>query len=223
VPYTLHRSARRTLALTVHADGSVEVTAPHQADDDAIEARIRKRGAWLLKRRGEFDRLRPRTPERSYVPGETHRVLGRQYRLVVDPIGARGVSLTRDRIVVGGLEADQADRVQNRLARWYQREARRIFSQRYQACLDAIGLTSCFPRLSVRRLQKRWGSLSASGSTLVLNSRLVEADVSCIDFVIVHEMCHLAHHNHGPEFHALLAARMPDWRERKAVLERWML
>jgi hypothetical protein len=58
---------------------------------------------------------------------------------------------------------------------------------------------------------------------LVVNRRLVEADVDAIDFVIVHELCHLAHHDHGPAFLALLSARMPDWLERKARLERWML
>jgi predicted metal-dependent hydrolase len=71
-------------------------------------------------------------------------------------------------------------------------------------------------------MEKRWGSLSASGRSLILNRRLVEADVDTIDFVIVHELCHLRHHDHGEAFHALLSTRMPDWRDRKARLERWM-
>lgn len=222
VEYTVSFSGRRTLGITVQPDGALKVSAPTGTTANIIEERLRRRGAWILDTMRDFDRLRPRTPQRKHVAGETHRYLGRQYRLLIDPEAPRGVHLTRDYIQVGGLEPHETGRVRNRLSNWYQREARRVIEERFDLCWSKHGLGSR-PRLSVRPMEKRWGSLSASGRSLIINRKLVEADVDAIDFVIVHELCHLTHHHHGPEFEALLGARMPDWRRRKSQLERWMV
>lgn len=221
VAYQVAYSSRRTLGITVQPTGDLNVAAPAGTALEVIEERLRRRGAWILKARREFDRLRPRTPERRYVAGETHRFLGRQYCLLVDPDAPRGVSLARDHIQVGGLPADEPGRIRNRLQVWYQREARRVIEGRFHACWSQLGQGRP-PRLVVRPMEKRWGSLSATGKSMIINRRLVEADVDAIDFVLVHELCHIEQHNHGPEFLALLGARMPDWRARKARLERWM-
>ena len=223
VPYTLVRTDRRTLGISVEPNGCVFVSAPHEASEDAIANRLMKRGPWVLKTRRDFERLRPRTPERRYVEGETHRLLGRQYRLLIEPTAARGVSLTHDHLIVGGLQPREIDQIKKNLALWYEHKARRVFSERLNTCLVHAASAGPPPRLVVRPMEKRWGSLSSTGRSLILNRRLVEADVACIDFVIVHELCHLSHRDHGPEFLALLSARMPDWRNRKQVLERWML
>ncbi|QDZ08216.1 M48 family metallopeptidase [Sphingomonas panacisoli] len=222
IPYTVSYSGRRTLGISVQPSGALTVAAPRGTSLAVIEERLKRRGAWILKSIRDFDRFRPRTPERHYVAGESHRYLGRQYRLLVSPNAARGVVLTRDHIEVGGISTDETSRIRNRLINWYQREARRIMEVRFDACWAKHG-SGLRPRLIVRPMEKRWGSLSASGRSLILNRRLVEADVDAIDFVIVHELCHLTYHHHGPAFEALLGARMPDWRDRKARLERWMM
>ena len=72
--------------------------------------------------------------------------------------------------------------------------------------------------LIVRRMEKRWGSLSPSGR-LLLNRRLIEAPPDAIDYVIAHELCHIAEPHHGAAFYRLLGRVMPDWEERKARLE----
>jgi predicted metal-dependent hydrolase len=221
VPYTVTYSNRRTLGITVQPTGALSVVAPKNTPSHIIEERLKKRGAWILKSRRDFERLRPHTPDRRYVPGETHRFLGRQYRLIVEPDGPHGVSLERDHLRLGGISPDEPSRVRNRLLNWYGREARRVIADRFDACWAQHG-SGRPPRLVVRPMEKRWGSLSSSGRSLIINRKLVEADPDAIDFVIVHELCHLAHHHHGPEFVALLGARMPDWRDRKARLERWM-
>ena len=73
----------------------------------------------------------------------------------------------------------------------------------------------------MRRLRQRWGSMSP-GWRLMLNRRLIEAPVDAIDYVITHELCHIAEPHHGPAFFDLLGRVMPDWEKRKARLERVM-
>ena len=222
IVYDLAFSDRRTLGITVRPDGMLCVTAPVGTPLEAIEAKLVRRGAWILSTKRDFDRLRPATPPRRHVAGETYRFLGRQYRLRVEPGAPRGVVLSPEYLTIGGIAADEPRRIAVRLGLWYQREARRVLYERFDRCWSLFGEGARPPRLTVRPMEKRWGSLSASGQSLILNRRLVEADVDAIDFVIVHELCHLRHHDHGDAFLALLATRMPDWRARKARLERWM-
>lgn len=222
ITYEVRRSTRRTLGISVEPDGRVSVSAPAGVPLEIIETRLARRGGWVLETLRNFERLRPRTPPRRFVSGETHRFLGRQYRLRVEPEEGRGVRLTRTHLVVGGLPPDEPKRISNRITLFYQREARRVFEERLKLHAAQAGVAEP-PRLVIQPMTKRWGSLSRTGRTLLLNRRLIEADLDAIDFVIAHELCHLVHRDHGPAFETLLTTRMPDWRGRKRALERWML
>lgn len=222
VPFTLVRSDRRTLGITVNPDSSVTVTAPEGASLDAILDRLHRRGSWILRTRRDFDALRPRTPPRQYLSGETHWFLGREYRLLVEPDRPPGVTLTATNLIVGGIVPAEPGRVRNRVQNWYQREGRKVMSARYREILRTFPCAGRQPSLIVRPMEKRWGSLTPGGRSLILNRRLAEVDVRLIDYVVVHELCHLVHADHGPEFINLLAERMPDWKARKDRLERQM-
>jgi predicted metal-dependent hydrolase len=222
VPFTLVRSDRRTLGITVNPDSSVTVTAPEDATLDAILDRLHRRGSWILRTRRDFDALRPRTPPRQYLSGETHWFLGREYRLLVEADRPPGVTLTATNLIVGGIDPAEPGRVRNRVQNWYQREGRKVMSARYREILRSFPCAGRQPSLIVRPMEKRWGSLTPGGRSLILNRRLAEVDVRLIDYVVVHELCHLLHADHGPEFLNLLAERMPDWKVRKDRLERQM-
>lgn len=216
--YTLRRSARKTLGISVKPDGSVVVTAPEAADASQIEAILRKRASWILDKVDESFLRTPPLPPRRYIPGETHYFLGRQYRLRVDP-EARGTRREDDRIIVGGVASDEPSRIRNRLVRWYEAQGYRIFSERLSACVQPFGSSFKRPKLKIVEMERRWGSYVPASHSLVLNHVLVQVPVPLIDYVITHELCHLPHPNHGPEFVQLLGKLMPDHARRKAKLE----
>ena len=220
VPFALIRSDRKTLGITVTPDGEVIVSAPHDASEEAIRERLHRRGSWILRTRRSFDAMRPRTPARRYVSGETHWFLGREHRLRVDPLRPFGVELTATHLIVGGIDPAESGRVRNRVQNWYQREGRKVMSARFAEMLRSFPVEGRAPRLIVRPMEKRWGSMTPGGQSLILNRRLAEVDTRVIDYVIVHELCHLLHPDHSPLFLKLLAERMPDWADRKAKLER---
>ena len=221
VPFTVIRSDRRTLGITVNPDSSLTVSAPRQVSDVDIIERLKKRGPWILRTRRDFDALRPRKMPRRYVSGETHWFLGREYRLRVDPDRPAGVELTATHLIVGGIDPSEPSRVRNRIENWYQREGRSVMSGRYAEVLRTFSIHAR-PRLVVRPMEKRWGSLTPGCRSLILNRRLAEVDVRLIDYVIAHELCHLVHPNHGAGFIQLLTERMPDWAKRKNRLEAQM-
>jgi hypothetical protein len=219
ISFELLRVKRETLEVAVLPDGSVIVKAPLQTDEAGVLARVARRGRWILRQQRYFAQFEPRTPARRYVGGETHLYLGRQYRLAIEHGSTEGVRLVGGWFRVTARAAAEPDRVQALLERWYAEKAR----LRLVECLDACWLrfpagSHERPVLALRRMRSRWGSMSAAG-TLSLNPDLVRAPRECIDYVIVHELCHLVHADHGREFRALLEHVLPDWERRKHRLE----
>jgi predicted metal-dependent hydrolase len=104
------------------------------------------------------------------------------------------------------------------LWRWYRQRAKQKFAERLQKCLAKFHNMPP-PPLAIVRLKKRWGSMTPSGR-LTLNLDLIRAPVECIDYVIIHELCHRLHPHHGRQFQQLLAAKVGDWRAIKQKLER---
>ena len=76
------------------------------------------------------------------------------------------------------------------------------------------------PTLKLRTMDTRWGSCIAGKGIITLNKRLIEAPMNCIEYVVMHEFCHFIHPDHSKKFYALLTVLMPDWKERKAILEK---
>ncbi|TCL62522.1 SprT family zinc-dependent metalloprotease [Rhizobium sp. BK251] len=223
IPYALKRSSRKTLSITVFPDGGVLAVAPVSSDLEAIEQRLRRRGRWILRTRREFEQFRPITPPRKYVPGETHRYLGRQFRLLVEQSLRSSVTIEGDRIAIRYPGTRSADKTEQLLKAWFQRQARQILSERLTSLLRVFPEIGDEPRLTVRKLTKRWGSMSNDGTHMLLNTRLIEAPSDCIDYVIIHELCHVQESNHGPAFFELLEQKLPDWERRKSRLEKIMV
>jgi hypothetical protein len=198
----------------------VTVTAPDGSDLAAVEAKVRQRAPWILRQQRELEVYLPHTPPRRYVSGETHRYLGRQYRLKVEESGheAERVKLARGALHVGVATPADTQRVRQLVEDWYEKQAQRVFYERLLAMLPRFKPVQLGePQLTVRTMENRWGSCTGAGA-ITLNLKLVQAPKPCIDYVIVHELCHLVEHNHGKSFYQLLDRMLPDWRARRRQL-----
>lgn len=214
-------ASRQTLAIEVHPDSRVLVRAPVDCPEALIAERVQKRAAWISRQLAEFERYRPRTPARQYVNGESHLYLGRQYRLKLISGQPASVKLTRGQLLVMLPGEPEPERVKSLLHRWYLDRARAVFTEVLDASLLHFkGVEQ--PRLIVRAMQSRWGSLSRAGS-MTLNVNLVRAPRACIEYVVTHELCHTKHRDHDAQFFRLLGQVMPDWEQRKQRLEAALL
>jgi predicted metal-dependent hydrolase len=191
-------------------------------DRRVIEQRLLRRAGWVLRQRRYFEQFVPRTPVRRYVGGETHLYLGRQYRLKVESGDEDRVRLTCGyfQITVTGDPAPECVRVL--LADWYREHAESKMKERFEAIRKRFSRKlSRIPSLAIRPMRRRWGSYSGKGR-ITLNCDLIRAPLPCIDYVIVHELAHGRHPNHGCAFFDLLSQMMPDWEKRKLALERML-
>jgi hypothetical protein len=220
IRFWLKRTGRRTLAITVKPDTAVVVTAPRGVGVEAVKARVRKRGMWIRRQQEYFSRFLPKLPPRRYVSGETHRYLGRQYRLKVVEGPGEVAKLRGKFIEVETARKGDIPRIRRLVQNWYDRRARERFARSLGECLPRFHGRVGNPGIRLRRMPKRWGSWTRKG-IIYLNPELVLAPSTCIGYVITHELCHLVHASHGTKFYALIQRIMPDWRKRKDRLEQY--
>jgi predicted metal-dependent hydrolase len=219
VDFKIEHCARKTLGIEVFPDGSVVIRAPMGTGFEEIRKRVGKRARWIVKQRLYFRQFEPRTPQRHFVGGETHLYLGKQFRLKASEGSVESVKLSRGHFLVETKNPADADKIKSLLDKWYAEKATAMFHGAFECCWRRFEkLAPAKPRLRTRRMKKRWGSLS-KGGVLTLNTDLIRAPKECIDYVIIHELCHLQCHDHSSEFYRLLEKMMPDWEIRKHKLE----
>ncbi len=213
-------SKRKNLKISVHPDQKVTVDAPVGRKLADVLSRVKKRAPWIIRQKNYFERFQPLPAERRYVGGETHFYLGKQYRLKVIKSNKNSVKLKGPYFHICTPDPNNTGNIKKLLNNWYSVHAEKIFMQRFEICFGIAGKYKIpRPKLRFRKMLKRWGSCTKSG-TITLNVELIKARVHCIDYVIMHELCHLKVHSHGKEFAQLLSKCMPDWEWRRERLER---
>ncbi|WP_245929687.1 M48 family metallopeptidase [Leucothrix pacifica] len=230
-PSETAKAPARKVVIKVHPDQRVVVTAPHDASDAAIHDAIQKRARWIWQSIEAFSKQQDAVLPRQYVSGETQFYLGKRYvlKVMVDASQVPSVKLSCGKLnvtlkkapAIGSDNADynsQRTQVKPLIDRWYQHKAKAIFHERLTALLPTTTWVTGIPSFRLMAMKKQWGSCSAKGN-LMLNPHLVKAPKECIDYVILHELCHIAEHNHGERFWRLLTQSMPHWKEVKAKLD----
>lgn len=213
---------RKTLSISVHPDLAVMVKPPEGTEVEEIRERIRKRGAWIRTAWREFELYLPKQPPRQYVSGETHRYLGRQYRLKILQGKEDSVKCLWGYFWVTSSCEPTSARAEKLLGDWYRRQAHRVFRERLEVCFQRVARKGVETPtlLRIQKMASRWGSCSDQGR-IILNLELIKAPKECIDYVITHELCHLKEKHHGPSFWRMLEKLMPDYRERRKRLNRY--
>ena len=220
IAYDLVRSNRRTLGIQVKRDGDVIVRAPRRMAEADIVEWVTARAAWIEKHRQNFEKTR--AAPLKYVAGETHFFLGRSYTLELKPARRPGVQIEGESLVVKTRYVDDPVKVEKLIKAFYREQAAALFPSYIEQAFSAFqAMGYKLPSIKMRWMKRHWGSLSAKG-VMTLNTKLVRAPKHLIDYVLVHELCHLAHMNHGKGFYALMTKLMPDWKPRKKALEAFM-
>lgn len=205
--------------IKVHPDCRVIVFAPESADREAVLSAVKKRGRWIYEQLRDFRKQHEFITPRQYISGESHYYLGKQYLLKVieAPEQVQGVKLLRGKLEVS-VRTQSADKIKVLLTDWYKARAKEVFSKRLDAMLEQALWVTERPPLRLLTMKTQWGSCSPRGR-ITLNPMLVKAPRECIDYVILHELCHLAEHNHSERFYRLMGQVMPAWEKTKERLD----
>ena len=209
---------RKTLEIAVHPDKSVIVKAPLGSDTEEVVRRLRRRAGWIYRQMLYFEQSEPKTPPRRHVSGESHLYLGRKYRLKIRRAQTPQVLLKSGYFHIQSPNLSQGH-IQKLLEEWYLQKASTCFQDMFHLVWERFKKPAVAkPSLKIRKMKARWGSLSTNGR-LTLNLDLIKAPKECIEYVVIHELCHLSHRHHDSDFYKLLDRRLPDWVQRKHKLE----
>ena len=212
-------SAHHKISIKVTPDCKVQVATLLEIERTQLIAAVKKRSRWIYQQLQVFQQQNEFIVPRQYISGESHYYLGKQYQLKVIESSEhlQGVKLLRGKLQVTVKQKDM-HKVQDLLNAWYRARAKEVFTRRIEAVLDQALWVNKPPKLKLLNMKTQWGNCSPTGN-LTLNSYLVKAPTRCIDYVILHELCHLVEHNHSKQFYELMSQTMPDWEGRKIHLD----
>lgn len=215
----LNRQKAGKALIKVHPDCRVQVSAMPDVPDAELVQAAQKRGRWIYEQLRTFRAQLEHVKPREYVSGESHYYLGRQYllKVIVDPSSEQSVKLYRGKLEVYVRERN-VERIKSLLEGWYKEKAKEVFKSRLDAIMTQAIWIEKAPEFRILTMQTQWGSCSPNGR-ITLNPLLVKAPRECIDYVILHELCHLVEHNHSERFYRLLSQVMPKWEKTKSKLD----
>lgn len=230
VAYEFKRGKRRTIGLSVGPDG-LSVSAPRWTPVGEVDALLQTKAAWVLEK---LQRARERAAELTqartvWAHGAELHFLGQRVRLVLDPahgftqVGALLEMATANEpdalatLRLGLAHNANEAQIRDAAQAWLMRQAKRLFTERLDHFAPLVGVRYTKMRLS--SAGTRWGSASADG-TIRLNWRLIHLKLEMVDYVVVHELSHLRHMDHSPQFWDVVAGVMPDHVERRQALKR---
>jgi len=217
IDFSLEYSNRKSLGITVTPELSILVKAPIDTSMEKVKEKLRKKAPWIIRQQSFFLSFHPKTPARKFIGGETHLYLGRQYRLQIQIGKDESVKLKGKFIEVTTREKS---RTKDLLKDWYLQHAKTKFHAIAQPLIDKFKKHKVEPSSIVfRDMPTRWGSCTPKGK-IILNPELIKAPKGCIEYVIIHELCHLIHHDHTQKFIDLQTKEMKDWEKWKMKLEK---
>ncbi len=211
----------KNFSITVHPNLEITVNIPVRYELENIYRLLKKRASWIAKQVDYFEQFHPLQPKRKYVSGETHCYLGRQYRLKIREADAPQLKLIGRFFNMHIPSPNDNKQAETLMQAWYFSHAKALMDKRMMFYLpEFLERGAAEPVVKLRRMQKRWGSCNNKMDVIMLNSDLIKAPIYCIDYVIVHELCHLLCSKHDNKFYRLLDSVLPEWKRCKNRLER---
>lgn len=219
--YTLERKPVKNVNLHVRKDGSVYVSANSSVSGQQVDAFLISKAKFILNAQKRFHAQAEMRPQpKQYVSGETFYIQGRALRLKV-------TQATKNRVYADGVniylelkDLSDSAKKQRMVCSFMDQQCQNVFGEVVQEIYPLFQKYGvAMPTIRTRDMDTRWGSCLVKKGIITLNKRLLEAPRNCIEYVVMHEFCHFIHPNHSKRFYGFLSMLMPDWKERKKLLE----
>ena len=218
IEYEVRRSKRRKKTVEISLNGGgIRVASPWKMSDERIREFVLSRASWIIEKLGE-ERSR-RAQALRFVSGETLPYMGRDVTLAVKPADIRKPSVEFDhsKLAVSTppelVDDARYDGIREAIVEWYRARAEARLPEYVDRWWDRLGKRDR-SRILIRDQKRRWGSCAADG-TLRFNWRVMMLEPSLIEYVVVHELAHLTHHNHSADYWALVSSVLPDVQQRR--------
>ncbi len=212
-------SKRKTISISLEAPDRVSVKAPIGLSEDELLKRVQSKARWIVRKLDELENIKVMPAKKLLLNGESFMYLGRDYSLRLTTnvnLKLPEISIDQDQLMVNTPSQDK-EIIKKEIEVWYRIKAREYMQERLKYYQPMVGAKPVLVRIKTQ--QKRWGSCSSLGN-LNFNWKVVMAPSPVIDYLIVHELCHLIHPNHSQDFWNLVFSILPDYKERREWLKK---
>ncbi|MDF9407177.1 MAG: hypothetical protein A4E52_02242 [Pelotomaculum sp. PtaB.Bin013] len=216
----IERKSVKRIRLKVFPDGVVKLSAPLGVPDKYLNDFLKSKTAWIEKSLNYFKATAADELETEIRSGTTTRILGRQIRIMVGEANIHKIKQEGDYVYIQSPATGDNKALQKQFGRWWRKQSKAYFLaaiDRLYPIIAKHGIDK--PALQVRRMKTIWGSCSRRHGKINLNYYLYKAPPPCVDYVVLHELAHFLHPKHDQDFYGFLTVHMPDWKERKRILD----
>ena len=220
VEVTIDRKYIKKIRLKVFPNGIIKLSVPLGVLDESIDDFLQSKTAWIEKSLIYFKETEANELEIRIHSGVSTRILGRQIRIRVQKAKICKIEQKEDYIYIQSPNTVDNKALEKQFERWWQRQSKSYFLvviDRFYPIIAKHGIDK--PTLHVRKMKTLWGSCSGIHCKINLNYFLYKAPPPCIDYVVLHELTHFLFPKHNKNFYEFLTVHMPDWKERKRILD----
>lgn len=224
IRYKIIYSTRRTLGINIHPDRGVTARVPYGTPETVVEKMIAGKVEWIRKALKKHESLK--RINNSHVQGDGSKILfmGKEHTLKIIRTGNNYIKKTDGEVIEIGytFEHPGPDVIQAILESWLLHAAKEIFPDFFRSILMRYRDYDFKPAsFSVRKMKSRWGTCNSKGR-IAISYDLIRLDKVYAEYVMIHELCHLRHHNHGTGFYALLSEVYPEWKKAREELRKYL-
>jgi len=217
VPIQVERKYIRNMYLRVREDGTVHLSAPARLTDREITAFARERLPWIRKQQKTYRKMPKRQPA-AYRNGSELYLWGLPHTFLLKETGAGKSDVRADAglIVLSVPQGTTEAQREKIMDVWYYNELARVLPELVGRWETATGLSA--REYQLRKMKTRWGSCSVEAKRIWLNTELVKYPPECLEYVMVHELCHLVERSHNKRFWELVGSFYPNWKAARKLL-----
>lgn len=217
IEYELVRRKRKTICIKINENGDVIVSAPLRTSKEYIQLVLKNRANWILEKQKEIKQRSLKKVKRDFTEGSTYMYLGQEYPLhLVFDERRKNITVELSEQLKIHTNTMDIEKLKITLEKWYREETLKIVTKRINYYED--NFKDKVSDIRVKEQKRRWASCTGKNAIL-FNWRCSMARPDVLDYIVVHEMCHMDHRNHSKYFWNRVQEIMPDYKEKHEWLK----
>lgn len=221
IEYYLNKKKIRNINIRIKPDGRIFLSCPLKMKSENAEKFLVQKYDWIIKQQ---DRLKKYSDEKEKYEfknnGKTY-FMGNLYTLNIISSKSNNVEIINDNINIFTKERylENIEYIKKHYEKWLKEISFELYENmicNYQEKMSKY--VKSFPQIEVKKLKTRWGSCMPRRNKVTFNLSLIKTPIECIEYVVVHELAHFKYQNHSKKFYELVEIYIPDWKERRKIL-----
>jgi len=223
IVFFVQRKKIKNIILKVKPDKKVILSVPNKMKLEVAKEFVKKKADWIRKQQNYYESFAEKKENIIFENGDTVYLLGKQYKMKIIPNKINNIMINGEYFEINIKEKyiENKKYIKKVYDKWLKEYAEQILNDliiKYQSVLEKYNIK--IPKMEIRQMKSRWGSCIPLKNKVIFNLILIKKPMCCIDYVVLHELSHFKYQNHSKNFYNFISISMPDWKERKKILNK---